>query len=240
MPNVCIWSPAFGNHPDYPPQGTLRGSDTERALSARHQTSLIWGKRANGEPWMMAKEILDKVKDYRRQAAAARIVARGQVPPPRTSAAGERSVGIDHHSPKHCDVCLKLQETLHDTTFCARANMFVFPSKGAAKAHAPSIGVSPIAETTGAGVAAEASKGAAAKEEASVGEEREVSVLLDTGASGRNFISSNIASWLIERGSPTFFEDGEVGLAQRGQAIQFHQYLSFELRFVNSKARWNF
>ena len=73
-----------------------------------------------------------------------------------------------------------------------------------------------------------------AKEETPVDGERQVSVLLDTGASGRNFISSKLASWLIERGSTTLSRSGEVGLAQQGVAIQFHEHLSFRLRFFNS------
>ena len=75
-----------------------------------------------------------------------------------------------------------------------------------------------------------------------------MSVLLDTGASGRNFISSKLASWLIERGSTTLNRSGEVGLAQQGEPIQFHEvglaqqgapiqfheHLSFRVRFFNS------
>ena len=61
-----------------------------------------------------------------------------------------------------------------------------------------------------------------------------MAVLLDTGASGRNFISSKLASWLIERGSTTLNRSGEVGVAQQGAAIKFNEHLSFRLRFYNS------
>ena len=95
---------------------------------------------------------------------------------------------------------------------------------------------------TGAGTIARAAKRVAemaaassrSREEAPVGGERQVTVLLDTGASGRNFISSKLASWLIECGSTTLIKSGEVGLAQQGAAIQFHEHLSFRLRFFNS------
>ena len=64
------------------------------------------------------------------------------------------------------------------------------------------------------------------REETPVVEERQCTVLLDTG--------SKLASWLIERGSATLEMSGEVGLAQQNAAIQFHQHLSFCLRYVNS------
>ena len=42
-------------------------------------------------------------------------------------------------------------------------------------------------------------------------EERVATTLLDSGASGRNFISSSLASWLRVRGSAVSAEAGETG-----------------------------
>ena len=89
------------------------------------------------------------------------------------------------------------------------------------------------AAAAGSSTEAGALEDARRREEAPVVEEREASVLLDTGASGRNFISSKLASWLIERGSTMLLESGEVGLAQQKLAIQFHQHVAFAVRFFN-------
>ena len=77
-----------------------------------------------------------------------------------------------------------------------------------------------IVRPTGIGAIAQAAKAVAAmavasraREETPVGGKREVSVLLDTGASNRNFISSKLASWLIECGSATLEMSGEIGFA---------------------------
>jgi hypothetical protein len=120
--------------------------------------------------------------------------------------------------------------------------MLISPSQSDAQRElATSIPATTVIVRTGIGAIARAAKAVAAmtatsraREETPVGGEREVSVLLDTGASGRNFISSKLASWLIERGSTTLRASGEVGLAQQGAAIQFHDHLSFRLRFFNS------
>ena len=235
LAGLCMFSSRFAKHPDRVQSGVFSGSELEKTLKARGQVSLGFGYRADGSKWEMSEESRAAIKEYKRQARAAREAAQGKAPAPRKDAAGVRSAETVSHSPEHCDVCCKLQDVLHDITFSARANMFISPSKGGAKSEPPSIGGRRIAETTKAVGAAGLTTSVHAREETSVGEEREVSVLLDTGASGRNFISSKLASWLIERGSSTFFESGEVGLAQQGKAIQFHQHLSFELRFVNSK-----
>ena len=120
--------------------------------------------------------------------------------------------------------------------------MFISPSQATVKADlrksatertiVPATGTGAIAANAVAVANMAATK--RRREETPVEEERQCTVLLDTGASGRNFISSKLASWLIDRGSATLEVSGEVGLAQQGAAIQFHKHLSFRLRFVNS------
>ena len=170
--------------------------------------------------------------------------------PPRREPAGTRETeqGSDEqgsHSTRNCSDCLALHEcTLsRDNAFNATVNMLISPSHADAQAHsATTAAKSGIVRKTGAGAIAKAAEAVAAmagatsraREETPFEGERGVSVLLDTGASGRNFISSKVATWLIERGSATLNRSGEVGLAQQGAAITFHEHLSFRLRFLNS------
>ena len=96
--------------------------------------------------------------------------------------------------------------------------MLISPSQATVKAGLPeSVAAKPIVPAMGIGaIAANAvavANMAATKrkrEETPVVEERTCFVLLDTGASGRNFISSTLASWLIECGSITLEMSGEI------------------------------
>ena len=101
----------------------------------------------------------------------------------RREEAGTRETEQGSHSPRDCSNCFALHECTRDNAFNARVNMLISPSHADAQAHSASTAAS------------------RAREETPVGGERQVSVLLDTGASGRNFISSKLASWLIEERS---------------------------------------
>ena len=114
------------------------------------------------------------------------------------------------HSHLNCVDCLALHEcTLSQhNAFNARVNMLASPSQADAQRElATSVPAKIEIFRTGVGSIARAAKVVAgmavatsrAKEETPIDGERQVTVLLDTGASGRNFISSRLASWLIER-----------------------------------------
>ena len=115
--------------------------------------------------------------------------------------------------------------------FSASAPMFIFPSSqvlgiGMERARA-------TAAEVPAGADVDAAKAAARRKAAPRTEERVATALLDSGASGRNFISSSLASWLRVRGSAVSAEAGETGLAQAGSKIQFHESIEFGVRFFN-------
>ena len=232
---ICQWSAPYGNHVDSPGVGVgFKGSPVEAALRARHFSHLTFGWRANGIRWEMPQSSVDGQKKYLQERKAQRALANPgaqSAPPSQQHSSGEISLDKVFHSIEHCETCCKLQDTLRDTVYSARANMFLSPSKAIAERTLGTPGLE--AAAVGAGGAEASVEDAPFKEEALVGEEREISVLLDTGASGRNFISSKLASWLIERGSPSFCLDGEVGLAQQGTSLLFHQHVSFVVRFFN-------
>ena len=136
---------------------------------------------------------------------------------PRLKDKGEKSVALGAHSSvvlgthcsRHCDTCLTAQECLRDEVFSASAPMFIFPSSqvlgiGMARARA-------TAAEGPAGADGDAAKAAARRKAAPRTEERVATTLLDSGASGRNFISSSLASWLRVRGSAVSAEAGETG-----------------------------
>ena len=102
---------------------------------------------------------------------------------------------IGSHYHVNCADCLALHECTRDNVFNARVNMLISPSLADTQAHLATL--VPRAPTaivrTGAGAIAKAAKRVAemaaassrSREEAPVGGERQVTVLLDTGASGR-------------------------------------------------------
>ena len=178
--------------------------------------------RANGDKWDMPPAARDGLVKCKKAVKEAKAAVAAPVKDTRKEEAGTES---SSHAHLNCVDCLALHEcTLsQDNAFNARVNMLISPSHADAQAHsATTAAKAGIVCTTGAGAIAEAAEAVAAmaaasraREETPVGGERQVSVLLDTGASGRNFISSKLASWLIERGSTTLNRSGEVGLAQQ-------------------------
>ena len=101
--------------------------------------------------------------------------------------------------------------------------MFIFPSSQ----------VLGIRTERARATAAEGPAGAALRKAAPRTEERVATTLLDSGKSGRNFISYSLASWLRVRGSTVSADAGETGLAQNGSTIQFHESINFGVRFFN-------
>ena len=128
------------------------------------------------------------------------------------------SVVVGTHCSRHCDTCLTAQECLRDEVFSARASMFIFPSSqvlgiGTERARA-------TAAKVPAGADGDAAEAVARRKAAPRTEERVATTLLDSGASGRNFISSSLASWLKVRGSAVSAEAGETARV-RGRKSSF-------------------
>ena len=98
-----------------------------------------------------------------------------------------------------CPICFALNECTQDDAYTARVNMLISPSQATVKAGLPeSVAAKPIVPAMGVGaIAANAvavANMAATKrkrEETPVVEERQSLVLLNTGASGLDFIPPN-------------------------------------------------
>ena len=216
---VCKWSSEYGAHPSLPPAGQFVGSDAQKKLAERKFRNLIWGKNADGTTWTVPKASDDGLLTYKKLLSEEKA-STAPCPRPQDGAdtrrpdnRGTRDLEIDAHSHLNCVDGLALHEcTLsQDNAFNARVNMLISPSQTDAQMRlATSVPATKEIVRTGEGAIAKAARAVAtmaaasrAREETLVGGERQVSVLLDTGASGRNFISSKLASWLIERGSTT-------------------------------------
>ena len=137
----------------------------------------------------MPKESLDGIKAYK-----AAVQAEKGLKPTGTLEAEQSS-----HSCHTCPICFALNECTHDDAYTARVNMLISPSQATVKAgFRESVAAKPIVCAMGVGaIAANAvavANMAATKrkrEETPVVEERQSLVLLDTGASGLDFIPPN-------------------------------------------------
>ena len=176
-----MWSPKYGAHIDAPKPGMFAGSEAQKLIYARNFDALFFGKRADGTDWHMPKESLDGIKAYK-----AALQAEKGLKPTGTLEAEQCS-----HSCHTCPICFALSECTQDDAYTARVNMLISPSQATVKAGLPeSVAAKPIVPAMGAGAIAEAAEAVAAmavatsraREETPVGGERQVSVLLDTGA----------------------------------------------------------